>query len=67
MFSGRDRSNQKSRKKNPSSFLIFSIPPRKDDSSKNKKIDFLFFDESSFLGFVHIDLGNEKMKGVMDF
>jgi len=50
MFSGRSLKNQKSGRKSPSSFLIFSIPPRKDDSSKNRKSIFLFFDESSFLG-----------------
>ena len=50
MFSGRSLKNQKSGRKSPSSFLIFSIPPRKDDSSKNRKSIFSFFDESSFLG-----------------
>ena len=61
MFSGRSLKNQKSGRKSPSSFLIFSIPPRKDDSSKNRKIDFLFFDESSFLG------GMEKIKKLDGF
>ena len=61
IFSGRNRKNQKSGRKILSSFLIFSIPPRKDDSSKNRKIDFLFFDESSFLG------GMEKIKKLEGF